>query len=107
MEWPRRGRSRSIVEHVRTVSGNPIYGDEKEIKGSTSTAQPARRLLGRPVVHSLSLCAHMCLPWITGVLEPTRPDDAELNICFTNPSSMLSSVSARGAKSGQDRILGS
>jgi hypothetical protein len=54
-----------------TGSGNPVYGDEKEnerqhMHGPTGTTP------GELAARSLSLCAHICIPCITGVLEPDQ-----------------------------------
>jgi hypothetical protein len=51
-----------------TGSGNPVYGDKKEMKEHMHG--PIGATPGELAARSLSLCAHMYLPRITGVFEP-------------------------------------
>jgi hypothetical protein len=42
MEWPGVVAHEASQKYICTGSGNPVYGDEKEMKDSTRTTQPAR-----------------------------------------------------------------
>ncbi len=59
----------TLQQYMCTESSNPVYGDEKEMKDSTCTAQPARRGGGLSA-RSISLCAHT--PMHSEVLEPDQ-----------------------------------
>ena len=71
-----------------TGSSYPVYGDEKDMKDSTCNG-PAGTTPGELAARSLSLCAHMRLPCITGVLEP---DQTRRKLRATSNNEMLREV---------------
>ncbi len=54
----------ALLQYICTGSGNPVYGDEKEMKDSTCTARPARRrgTWPRARFRFARICAFLELP---------------------------------------------
>ena len=61
----------ALKQYMCTGNGNPVYGNEKENKRQHMHG-PTGMAPGQLAARLLLLCAHMCLPCITGVLEPDQ-----------------------------------
>jgi hypothetical protein len=59
----------ALKKYMCTGSGNMVYGDEKEMGDARQHMHgPTGITPGELAARSLSLCAHIFLPCITGVL---------------------------------------